>query len=67
MFSCGLQCMGMFPSFERMRKFESFIAEKPISLGVAVSGNDAIPLLLHGSDTNLKRELVAGDLPIVSK
>ena len=50
-----------------MREFESFIAEKPISLGVAVSSNDAIPLLLHGSDTNLERELVAGDLPIVSK
>lgn len=67
MFSYGLQRMGMFPSFERMRKFESFIAEKPIFMSVAVSGNDSIPLLLHGSDTNLERELVAGDLPIVSK
>jgi len=67
MFSCGLQCMGMFPGFERMRKFESFIAEKPISLGVAVSGNDAIPLLLHGADANLEGELVAGVLAIVSQ
>ena len=57
----------MFPSFERMRKFESFIAEKPISLGVAVSGNDAIPLLLHGADANLEGELVAGVLAIVSQ
>ena len=50
-----------------MRKFESFIAEKPIFLRVAVSCNDAIPLLLQGSDSNLEGKLVAGDLPIVSK
>ncbi len=50
-----------------MGKFETFIAEKPIFLRVAVSGNDAIPLLLHGSDANLEGELIAGVLAIVSQ
>ncbi len=49
-----------------MGKLESFIAEKPIFFGVAVSGNDAIPLLFHGSDADLEGKLVAGDLAIVS-
>lgn len=59
--------MSVFPSFKRMREFKSFIAEEPIFLGVAVSGNDAIPLLLHGADANLEGELVAGMLAIVSQ
>ncbi len=50
-----------------MGKLESFIAEKPIFFGVAVSGNDAIPLLFHGSDADLEGKLVAGNLAIVSK
>jgi hypothetical protein len=31
-----------------------------------MSGNDSIPLLLKGSDANLKTQLIAGDLAIVS-
>lgn len=50
-----------------MRKFEAFIAEKPIFFRVAVGGNDAIPLLFHGADTNLEGELIAGVLAIVSQ
>lgn len=50
-----------------MGEFSSFIAEKPIFFSVAVCCDDAIPLLLHGSDADLKGKLVAGDLAIVSK
>lgn len=50
-----------------MWKFEAFVAKKPIFLGVAVCGNDAIPLLLHGADANLEGKLVAGMLAIVSQ
>ena len=67
MISFGLQRVDMFPSFQGMGEFEAFVAEKPMLLGVSVSGYDAIPLLFHRSDANLEGELVAGMLAIVSQ
>jgi hypothetical protein len=62
----GFQGMCVFPGFQGMGEGESFIAKKPVSFRVSMSGNDSIPLLLKGSDANLKTQLIAGDLAIVS-